>query len=162
MRTCRSVRSWRVGCMQPWLREACWQHDSNCRANVFSSLGLLLRCTANACRCSGRDCGSLHACHAVGLMQNANACNASAVEVASVRDTPAAAVPVMRIRGGVDYVLAAYCIVRACGICAHGRQQLMRLLSSRYNMRSPRPCISMRRMVRGRRTEGIRMHASSC
>ena len=85
---------------------------------MFFFPGLLLKCTANACTCPGRECGSLHACHAVGLMQNANACNASAVEIAGVRDTPAAAMPVMRIRGGVDHVLTAHCIVRACGICS--------------------------------------------
>ena len=74
MRTWKSVCAYlEVGCMRPWFREACWKHDSTCTVNVLFS-GLLLRCTVNACTCPGRECGSLHACHAVGLMQNAIEC----------------------------------------------------------------------------------------
>ena len=40
------------------------------------------------------------------------------VEIAGVRDTTAAAMPVMRVRGRVDHVLTADCIIGACGICA--------------------------------------------
>ena len=47
-----------------------------------------------------------------------NACGASAVEIAGVRDTTAAAMPVMRVRGRVDHVLPAHRIIGACGICA--------------------------------------------
>ena len=33
-------------------------------------------------------------------------------------DTTAAAMPVTRVRGRVDHVLTADCIIGACGICA--------------------------------------------
>ena len=62
---------------------------------------------------AGGDAACMHV-HAVGPMQmRLNACGALAVEIAGVRDTTAAAMPVMRVRGRVDHVLTADCIIGA-------------------------------------------------